>query len=659
MMWTPPQGNVEMANLLVGDRPAFDGLLEALDIEPEVESLDLLGLSYQAAETTSESAVEGWRLTSGEWLDDRLELCFQGAVPDLDQACLVIGGRSYPLHILRQGANALLLRLSQQAVQLLQRPRSVAICWGESTAATASNPIFVCNRSALDAELEEADSRRTLDRLGDLDLDDEEFERLLGELEAALVIDRQSIWQLAGRSLPSDAADDDEALRLDYSDVDYEMLRRHPRIQQYTTKGAGRQQYARTRLQIILSAITGHFRGLTDVSSRARLVEKALKRLEQEEETETEEGRGEEDETKRRPGSHSQRIRRILKSFIRRYLRGIRSQDFQEIAGFEVVVKNYVIFAHLLWRLFSKEWVESEFIVDALLKMWAFFWGSGSDTGYLETLEEEQQQQASGWIEEHHADAEVVAALYYAAHLARTEKWEERRFALRDFWRETLVDLPFALTADTLEKSWLLVGDLLADEPPVPPAIGEELVRLADFETRQGFLRGLETERGYVASSCEFEDVKVLRTGYTNPMPVRCLVIRSEVALSTLDGALAVLRRWMRFERLEYYRITCPDRRGSCTIFFYEVPERSGTYWARRQGQDPLDFDRSVRASSSDWSDALSVLERAAAEVDVALDLKAGHMVRATTPARGAGPQGAAGRLGGHQRPAPRQPHTR
>lgn len=621
MMWTPPQGNIEMVNLLVGDRPAFDGLLETFDIQPAVKSLDLLDLSYQAAETTGESAVEGCRLTSGEWFNDRLELCFQGVLPDLDEACLLIGRRSFPLHVLRQGQKALVIRLSQEAAQLLERPRSVAIRWGERTEATASNPIFVCNRSALDAELEETDSRRTLDRIGDLDLDDEEFEELLAELNAALVFDDQGVWQLAGRSLPSDGAEDDEALRLDYADVDYDMLRRHPKIQQYLSKGAGRQGYARTRLQIILSAITDHFRGLTHVSFRARLVEKALKSVE-EEEIETEEGREEADETNQRPRSHSQRIGRILKSFIRRYLRGIRSQGFQEVAGFEVVVKNYVIFAHLLWRLFSTEWVEPEFIVDALLKMWTFFWGSESHTGYLDTLTKEQRQQALGWIEEHHADAVVVAALYYAARLARTEEWEERRFALRDFWREMLLALPFALTADTLEESWLLVGDLLPDEPPVPPAIAEELVRLARFETRQSFLRDLETEKGYSTRSCGFEDVKVRRAGYTSAMPVRCLVVRSEDALPTFEEALAVLRRWMRFEQLDYYRITCPDRHGSCTIFFYEVPEESGTYWARDQGDDPVDFDRPIRVPTAEWDHGLSLLQTAAAEVDVTLDLE-------------------------------------
>src|SRR5690606_8392602 len=112
---------------------------------------------------------------------------------------------------------------------------------------------------------EAEDAPEVLPRLGDLDLDDDEIERLLGELDAALVIDRQSVWQLAGRTMPSSGADDNEALRLDYAEVDYDLLRRHPRIQQYFRQhniSAG--GYTRTRLQIILHTITDHFRGLLE-----------------------------------------------------------------------------------------------------------------------------------------------------------------------------------------------------------------------------------------------------------------------------------------------------------------------------------------------------------------------------------------------------------
>ena len=62
-----------------------------------------------------------------------------------------------------------------------------------------SNAIFPCDRASLNATLHaspEGDERLT--RIGDLDLDDEELELLLQELQATMVLDRRSIWQLAG-----------------------------------------------------------------------------------------------------------------------------------------------------------------------------------------------------------------------------------------------------------------------------------------------------------------------------------------------------------------------------------------------------------------------------------------------------------------------------
>jgi hypothetical protein len=346
----------------------------------------------------------------------------------------------------KREAQSLELQLSSEAAGLLGRPVPVAIRWGEEEDTMTSKPIFVCNRAALDAVLQVADEGETLGRVGDLDLDDEEFERLLGELDAALMIDRRSVWQLARRTPPKTTDEDDEALRLDYADVDYEMLRQHPKLRQYVSRGAGGQRYARSRLQIILNAITDHFRGLLDISDSPRLVEGAIAKLE-ESDAETEEERElEEEEKQRQRQTRAQRIRRILKNFIRRYLRGIRSPDFQELAAFEVMAQNYVIFVHILWRLFAKDWVEPEFVVDSLLQTWRFFWGDSTQLGYFNELPLEEREQVLQWVHDYHADAELVAALYHSAHLTHIERWHELRFALRDLWREMLRRPPFEVT---------------------------------------------------------------------------------------------------------------------------------------------------------------------------------------------------------------------
>ena len=618
MLLTAPQGNIEVASLLFGPRDAFDDLLDALEIQPEAARLDTLDLSYQPTEIPTDEPSDGWRLIGGEWYEDRLHLSFQGEMPELEGASLIIAGRVFPLDVCKREPGSLELRLSPDAAALLGRPVPVSIRWDEGDDAPASNPIFVCNRAALDAVLEIADEGETLDRIGDLDLDDEELERLLGELDAALMIDRRSVWQLAGRIPPSTTDDNDEALRLDYADVDYEMLRRHPKIQQYRRGISGGRGYTRSRLQIILNAITDHFRGLLDVPVDTQREEVTGGRLDEDSEAETEEERErEEEEKENRRRTQAQRVRRLLKGFIRRYLQGIRSSDFQKLAGFEVIAQNYVIFSHILWRLFGKDWVEPEFVLESLLQTWGFFWGTDGQTGYFGELEQEQQAQVLQWVREYHADAELLAALYYGAHLTRTERREDLRFALRDFWRAMLCHPPFSITAEILEETWHIVTRLIPYEPPPPTVIVNELTHLVQFETRDNFLRALEERYSSPRGSCTFTKQTVWREPLRREDTVHCLLIRAANALPSKETAVALLQAWMRFEDLDYYRIHNPLEGR---ILYYETLEQTGVYWARDQGGEPAELGF-IAPRPASWDGPLSQLRVLAVQVDAGLVL--------------------------------------
>ncbi len=621
MLRPASRGNIELANLLTGPPKVFDYLLKALDIRSKAVPLNKLDLSYTKPEAPPKPLSNRWYLTGGEWHNDQLSLTFQGALPDLKQASLVIANRVFGFDVRHQEAGRLELKLSPGAVALLGQPVPITIRWGEGDDALTSNPIFVCNRAALDAVLEVTDESETLGRIGELDLDDEEFEQLLGELDAALMIDRRSVWQLAGRPSPTTTNDDDdESLRLSYADINYDMLRRHPKIVQYVDRGLGGRGYTHSRLQIILNAITDHFRGLLDVSVGPQLIETMTADLE-ESQAETEAEREQEEEEKQQwRRTSGQRLQRILKNFIRRYLRGLRSPDFQELAGFEVITQNYIIFTHMLWRLFAKGWVETEFVVDSLLQTWTFFWGSATQTGYYRELDETQQTQALQWIQEHHADAGLLAALYYSAHLTRLEHWQKPRFSLRDFWRELLRHPPFEATGKTLEETWRIVSHLIPYKSPPPTTIVDELASLSQFETKYNFLCTLEAKHQYPRHSCAFEKVTVWRRSLSKDVSVSCLVLRIEEALADKDAAIALLQAWMRSETLDYYRIASPDRDGSHKMLLYEVSEASGLYWARDRGEDPVDFGPVV-LQPLDWEVALLEMKDLAAQVDADLVL--------------------------------------
>jgi hypothetical protein len=201
MLLTDPHGNVEAGNLLVGSREAFDYLLKTLHIGPSVTDFSTLHLSYQASDKPEDLADETWKLTGGEWYRNQLSLSFQGVMPGLQGAAILIADDIFPLEVLKVQARSLDLLLPPEAAALLNQPVSLAILWAQGETTQQTNAIFICNRVALDAALQYSPENEILGNIGDLDLGDKEIEELLGELNDALVIDRRSVWQLAGRTI--------------------------------------------------------------------------------------------------------------------------------------------------------------------------------------------------------------------------------------------------------------------------------------------------------------------------------------------------------------------------------------------------------------------------------------------------------------------------
>jgi len=463
MLLTPPQGNIEVANLLTGAVDAFDDLFEDLEIN-HVPRYQIRELDVSIAVTDDDSpTTANWYLTGGELSGDRLLLSFQGTLPPGDVIQLIVSGNVFEVDVTRNH-HALSIVLSPQAVKALEHPVPVRVRWQVDEQYIESNSVFVCHRSALQAVLEAEVDEESLRGIGDLELDDDEFERLLGELDAALIIDQRSVWHMAGRSLPAERETDEEELHLDYEDIDYDLLKKHPKIQRYLQRVGESHSYSRSRLQIVLSAITEHFRSLLEVSHEGKTA--AITTLDDifaEAEAQTEEEREEqeqEEEQQHRRRSHSQRIRTILRNFIRRYLRGIRSKPFQEWAGFEVIAQNYIIFNHVLFYLLGKrEWIDPEFVIETWLEMTLFFWGGDQVPGYYEGLESTQQTQTMAWIREKHTDAEFVVGLFFSAETLEAAQLTDLRFRLRDFWRSFLRRPPFDITAEILTEAWVIVGD--------------------------------------------------------------------------------------------------------------------------------------------------------------------------------------------------------
>lgn len=623
MLLTPPIGNLEVANLLVGERNDFDDLFDKLNIASQPEtSIETLGISYQTSDESQPALSERWHLTGGE-LDERLlQLSFKGTLPEWSDARLLIAEREATAGI-KASRYFLTCQLSQGEAKVLEHPLPVCIRWREDDTIFTSNPVYVCHRAELEAVLEDAGDKETLRGIGDLEVDDEEFERLLGELEAALVIDRRSVWQLAGRSIPAGIEVDDDALHLSYLDVDYEKLKQHPKLQRYLQGISSERLWSRSRLQIILGAITDHFRGLLGLSENS-LAETIsdLQDVIEEAEAETEEEREqEEEERQRKHWSQSQRIRAILKHFIRRYLQGLRSRDFQEWAGFEVVTNNYVIFGHLLFHLFGKrDWVEPEFIATSWIETIRFFWGDETQSGYWDVLQPDQQDQVLNWVREYHADAELYAGIFNAARVL-TAQSVESYLNLRAVLRRLLVSPPFIFTQGILEATWLTLGKTAIDGPsPQPSSVVNELAALADFETEEHFLRYLERDLGLPSMSCGFVRSKVHRESIEQSVEVDVLSVNSSLALPDLDSAVRMITEWMAFDRnRDYYRISSTSEKSKRLVLYDRLSE-SGLYWDRDSRiQEALE---NLQPAARAWEPTLIQMATAAHNFELALEVK-------------------------------------
>jgi hypothetical protein len=588
MLRTVDNGNIELANLLTGGRDHFDYILQALDINPAVSTLEVLDLSYVGGDNNDHEADKSlaYQLIRGEWHSNRLHLCYRGQLPKLADAVLSIAGHPITFALLSHQGYELTLKIAAEAADLLKRPVPVRLQWEQHGETIESNAVFVCNRDSLDATINAADDDEKLGQVGQLDIEDDEIEQLLSELENTLVLDQHDIWQVAGqpRRPPSETTDD-ETTPVSYDDIDYDVIRQHPRIQQYLERGRGGSSYGRSRLQIILNAITNHFRGLLDVADQPSLPDD-LQSIINESEAQTEEEREqEEEERQRRKQSNRQRIQRIFKNFVKRYLHGLGSSRFQEKAGYEVMTQNYVVFSHLLWKLFGRDWVEPEFVIETQLRMWQIFWGGPDRPGYYRQLEETVQQDARQIILEYHGEGQLLAGIFYGSRLANQARWRETEFEIRDFWRHLLLHMPFALTGELLDKTWRIVAELIVYEPPQPTTIVMELKRLADLETENSFLRMLE--RTYDFGACAFNQKTKVGDfkGY-----ITCLEVRRFSQVPNTHLARSVLSEWVRYEMRDYYRISFLDESQKIKVLRYNPLQRDGFFF-NEESDEESDFN--------------------------------------------------------------------
>ena len=353
LLRTDPDGNFEMGNLLRGSRDAFDDVLCGLEIGDVVADAADLNVAYQAPDDEDHLDEAGWQLTGAEWTADTLRVSYRGV---LQRPPSFSSSSAGPRSVSKQSTKG------HRSFSIL--PRHVGTAWwsgprsGAAPRWHALNAVFPCDRESLSATLQaspETDER--LSRIGQLDLDDDELELLLQELEATMVLDRHSLWQLAARkrrpARPPMATSSISTIPTSTTRCCADIrscgnTSCGPVAPGYTEDLGCRSSSTQSPAP---SPISSSLHTPATAAAMAAVAAEGDKGLQ------TEDTESDEDETEpdRRRWSRQARINVLLKNFISRFVSGLASTAFQDLAGPEVLASNYVIFLHLLARLYERE----------------------------------------------------------------------------------------------------------------------------------------------------------------------------------------------------------------------------------------------------------------------------------------------------------------
>ena len=365
-----------------------------------------------------------------------------------------------------------------------------------------TTPVYPYHPSALATLLMDRRDPDLFGKSGNLDMEasDEALGELLDELDAALVIDRTSLWRLARRSPPPDTGgNDNTALHRAWEDLDFDALRRHPRLTQYETATPRTDRLEATDLQVVLSAITDHFRAFgdghepdqpaiasqvedsydVDLDDTTATFQADNADLPTDETTEQYEAETEGDEEReRRRLRIAARNRLAWQRFAERFTKALRDQDFLDVVGPRVALANAVILNHLLALLVARGVVASDKGIGYQIELWAFLFGDATSDGYISTLSEEDERAAMELFEDRGSAVTILCAVDLATQLTKQHALDVLRISLRRGWRRMLAAPSLDFAAHTLQRA------APSDIRP-PTRLAESLVEFAKESTRR------------------------------------------------------------------------------------------------------------------------------------------------------------------------------
>lgn len=580
---TAASGNVEVGNLLTGPPGSFDYLLDGLTIGPPADDPAALPVALRPDHGPRPDQVT---LRTARWQDGILTVVADRDLPTAEHVRLRVGETTSEDAAPDIGGAVAIFRLAGTvAGQALGRAVPVALLLrGDDGTWAATTPTWPYHVDALRSRLARSADHEVLRGAGSLPADEEDLLDLLEELQRSLVPDFETAWRLARRDPAPAGRDEDMGEPASLSDIDFELLRRHPRVAQYLSSGPRRGGNEPTDLQVILSAIARHFAGTPDAAAQRGGTADA---------GDIEGGRSADDtdqgtEQERRRLSAQARNRLAWQRFITRYLDGLSDPRFLELAGPVMLARNAAVFNHLLTLLLQRGSIRDDFGISGQLRLWHFLWGQAPDNlGLVGGLDEESLAAVTGVFAEAHTLGMVLAALCWSYVLAEDIARDGQALALRDFWRHLLTHPQGGINDDVLLDA---AAELALDQADPLAALGEALLELATVGSADEVLDVVAAAFGSQRARCRTEQATVIRAspfddkvkGRKIVTPV--LIIDDEHAVADAGRASAALTAWLTAEQREYYRIHLPWQHATVV-----ADPGLGVYWLRtRDGTQQL-----------------------------------------------------------------------
>ena len=583
---TVTSGNVELGNLLCGPPGSFDYLLDGLAIGPPADDLAALPVALRQETGLPPDQVT---LRSARWGDNALTVSADRDLPEAQHVKLRVGEITSDATPDIDRDVATFRLVGTAAGEALERAVPIALLLRDSSGDWFSTtPTWPYHADALRSRLARPANHEVLGGVGSLPAVEEDLLDLLEELQRSLVPDFDTAWRLARREPAPPAPHEEVGEPTSIDDIDFELLRRHPRVAQYFRLVIPRDRREPTDLQVILSAIARHFAGASGADDAA-----AERGAAQPDTGDVEAGlsaddAGQNTELERRRLSAQARNRLAWQRFIVRYLDGLSDPRFLELAGPVMLAQNAAVFNHLLALLLRRGSIRDDFGITGQFRLWRFLWGRApGDLGLVGGLDEESLIAVNGIFTEAHTLGMVLAGLCWSYVLAEEMNLDSERLALRDFYRHLLTHPRVSLDDDVLVDA---AAELALDQADPLAALGDALLEVATATTENEMLDLIAAAFGSQRGRCRFEQATVTRASPFDDhvkgreIVTRVLVIDDDHAVADPGCASAALAAWMAVEPREYYRIQLPRQRATAV-----ADAGLGVYWLKTSdGTEPL-----------------------------------------------------------------------